>query len=484
MLTAERLTKTFAGNDSSLREPGARVVDAATDVSFTVENGKFLAIVGRSGSGKSTLLGMVGGISKPSSGSVYIDGVNQWQLNDDELSAFRNRKIGFVFQFASLLPNLRAIDNVALPALVGGVLGNQEAYARARMLLQRVGLAERSESYPGQLSGGEKRRVAIARALINSPDLLLADEPTADLDGETEEEILSLLVDIHRAFNLTLVVVTHNPRIAARADFVLTMRAGRSELTVGAPVASAVGNDAASPPSELIAEDTVAQLNRIYAISPQATNQENVRLGAGIERLIGRCVLLAVPLIIAGIALNIGLRAYELNLLESRAAARQSLETLATSGIRADVKNVTMGPRKSYLVTLYLRNTTESGEPVYVMSPSVRGFVQVGSSWQEVPLKPAQAQTARVLKLTGTQTFQYVLQPDVQDFAQLIPYYLHVRIANDMLISPSAQPKNDLVERNDNYYVYLKPHDVSDKAILTKLKFPAEPPVWIPMPPH
>ncbi len=478
MLTARQLTKRFAGDSS---------VDAACDVSFNIEQGEFLAIVGRSGSGKSTLLGMLGGISQPSSGSVVVDGIDQWQLNDDALSDFRNRKIGFVFQFASLLPTLRAIDNVALPALVGGTLNNQEAYARARLLLQRVGLAARTDSYPGQLSGGEQRRVAIARALINSPDLLLADEPTADLDGETEEEILSLLIDIHRAFNLTLVVVTHNPGIAARADRVLTMRAGQGALSASAAGSTAANADdptVLAGSGDYLSADAVRDLNRIYQNSPEAAAAEKVRLGEGIERLVGKFVIWAVPLIVLGLLFNVGLRTYELNMLETKAAERQSLETLAINGVRADVKDVVMAPGKSYLVTLYLRNTTDPERPVYVMAPAVRGFVQIGSSWQEVPLKPVQAQSVRVIKLTGMQTFQYLLEPDVQDFAQLIPYYMHVRIANDMLVSPSAQPKNDLVERNDNYYVYLKPKDVSDKAILTKLKFPDKPPVWIPMPPH
>jgi len=114
----------------------------------------------------------------------------------------------------------------------------------------------------------------------------------------------------------------------------------------------------------------------------------------------------------------------------------------------------------------------------------VRGFVQVGSSWQEVPLKPAQSSAPQVLKITGEQIYDYILEPDVQDFAQLVPYYMHIRLSNDMLVSPRSEPKDDLIERNDNYYVYLKPHYADDNAILAKVKFPSKPPVWIPMPPH
>src|SRR5215471_21362921 len=206
-------------------------VDAVREVSFELERGRFLAIVGRSGSGKSTLLAMIGGISKPTCGSVSIEGIDEWSLDDNACADFRNRTIGFVFQFASLLPNLRAIDNVALPAVIGGTLKAHEAYALARTLLSRVGLGNRLDAYSGQLSGGEQRRVAVARALINSPKLLLADEPTADLDEETEQEILNLLVDIHRALGITLVVVTHNAAIAERADIVLEMREGSARAS-------------------------------------------------------------------------------------------------------------------------------------------------------------------------------------------------------------------------------------------------------------
>ncbi|MBY0550570.1 MAG: ABC transporter ATP-binding protein [Candidatus Obscuribacterales bacterium] len=471
MLTVENLGKKFEGE---------RVIEAATGVTFKLERGKFLAIVGRSGSGKSTLLGMLGGISKPSCGSVEIEGINQWELKGDKLSNFRNQKIGFVFQFASLLPALRAIDNVALPALICGALSHTEAYARAGMLMEKVGLRERTGSYPGQLSGGEQRRVAIARALINAPALLLADEPTADLDEETEEEILTLLVEMHRAFDCTLVVVTHNQSIADRADHVLEMQSGkaRARTNIKAPNESlhTVQVGASSPVAE--------QLNRIFDKSSATEHTERVRLGEGIERLVGRLIIYVVPIILLGILIHAGVRNMEITALDAKAAERMALESLATGGLRADVKDVQTGPGQSYIVTLYLRNTTEPEQPIYMMPPAVRGFVQTGSSWQEVPMKPAKKTSSKVLKVDGLQTFQYVLQPDVKDFAQLIPYYMHVRISNDMLISPNPQPKSELVERNDNYYVYLKPHEADNKMILSKLKFPGDPPVWIPMPPH
>ncbi len=455
------------------RYDGAHPVEAVRGASLELEPRRFLAVVGRSGSGKSTLLGMIGAISRPSSGHLSIAGVDPWSLNDDARADFRNRTVGFVFQFASLLPTLRALDNVAIPALVGNALAPREAYARARVLLDRVGLGGKAGSYPGELSGGEQRRVAIARALINSPVLLLADEPTADLDEETEREILELLIDIHQSYGITLVVVTHNPVIAARADRVIRMTAGQTvEVERMAPQPQ-------MPPPRAEGPAHAA----IYDTPPPSAANEPVTLGLGIERTIGRLVIWIAPILLLAWAVNWGVARYQRNLIEARAQERSALEQLAMAGLRADIKDIVFGPGETYLVTLYLRNTT-GGEPIYVMAPAVRGFVQVGGGWQEVALRPAGHGDQRVLKITGTQTYQYVLAPDVRDFEQLLPYYMHVRLSNDMLVSPRAEPKDDLVERSDNYYVYLKPHAADDAMILKKLKFPGPPPVWIPMPPH
>jgi putative ABC transport system ATP-binding protein/macrolide transport system ATP-binding/permease protein/lipoprotein-releasing system ATP-binding protein len=199
--------------------------------------------------------------------------------------------------------------------------------------------------------------------------------------------------------------------------------------------------------------------------------------------VLGRFVLWALPVIAVAWGLNAGVRLYEQRVIQAKLDAQSQLETLAMQGLRADVKDISFGPGKTYVVNLYLRNTT-GDQPIYVMSPSVRGFVQVGGSWHEVPLRPAKADVAQVLKVTGNQIYKFILEPDVNDFEQLLPYYMHVRLSNDMLVSPRSEPKDDIVERDDNYYVYLKPHEASDSAILSRVKFPGPPPVWIPMPPH
>jgi len=207
---------------------GANTVAAANGVDLVIQPGEFVSIVGRSGSGKTTLLNLIGGLVKPTSGQVFLQGIDLWTLNDSQLSAVRNGKVGFVFQFACLLPNLAILDNVRLPLFLGR--GRGDGIDRARALLSEVGLSAREWAYPSQLSGGEQRRVAIARALMNEPDLLLADEPTGDLDEETEQEVLELLRRFNQA-GAALVMVTHEPRIARLAGRVLTMSSGtlRSE---------------------------------------------------------------------------------------------------------------------------------------------------------------------------------------------------------------------------------------------------------------
>jgi ABC-type lipoprotein export system ATPase subunit len=218
MLTCGNVGKTYATE----RGP----VVAVRGIDLEIARGEFAAIVGRSGSGKSSLMAMIGGLSRPSDGTVRIDDVDIWSLADDDLTAFRNRRIGFVFQFASLLPTLRIVDNVALPALLGRRTDADAAYGRAADLLTRLGLAAQLDAYSAELSSGQQRRAAIARALINEPSLLLADEPTSDLDEQTEAEIMAEFRDLNREAQMTFIMVTHNLRLAEQADRVLHIADG------------------------------------------------------------------------------------------------------------------------------------------------------------------------------------------------------------------------------------------------------------------
>jgi putative ABC transport system ATP-binding protein len=190
---------------------------------LVVPAGQVMAITGPSGSGKSTLLGLIAGLDSPSTGAIAIDGTDITSLDEDALARLRGRRIGFVFQFFHLLPSLTALENVLIPMEIAGVSG---ARARAAALLQEVGLSERGHHYPSQLSGGEQQRVAIARALANDPPLLLADEPTGNLDSGTGRHIIDLLLSINRSRGTTLVLVTHDPELAAVADTAIALRDG------------------------------------------------------------------------------------------------------------------------------------------------------------------------------------------------------------------------------------------------------------------
>jgi putative ABC transport system ATP-binding protein len=192
-------------------------------LTITIPRGQFLAIVGASGSGKSTLLGLIAGLDAPSTGSVVIDGIDITRLGEDALAKLRGDKIGFVFQFFHLIPSLTAYENILVPMEIAGA---PDAPARARRLLDEVGLTDRGHHYPSQLSGGEQQRVALARALANDPPILLADEPTGNLDTTNGRHILELLQGIHRARQTTLVLVTHDRELAAVAEARIVLRDG------------------------------------------------------------------------------------------------------------------------------------------------------------------------------------------------------------------------------------------------------------------
>lgn len=204
---------------------------------LSVPSGQYLAVVGPSGSGKSTLLGLIAGLDAPTTGSIVIDGVDITRLDEDALARLRGVKIGFVFQFFHLIPSLTALENVLVPMEIAGV---PDGRRRAWQLLDEVGLTDRARHYPSQLSGGEQQRVAIARALANDPPILLADEPTGNLDAGNGQHVMELLLQINRSRRTTVVLVTHDPQLAAAAHVTVTLRSGRVEriTTAGASVAA------------------------------------------------------------------------------------------------------------------------------------------------------------------------------------------------------------------------------------------------------
>jgi len=223
-LRVEGLTKEYAGNRSSGRST-LRLFDG---LNFTVQTGELLAIVGQSGSGKSTLLHMLGALDAPSSGTIYCGTTQITQLSTREASRFRNEQVGYVWQFHYLLPEFSAQENVAMPLMARGV-PKRQALEEAAQWLKQTGLADRATHRPGELSGGEQQRVALARALVTRPQLLLADEPTGDLDGESADLVFGLIERLHEAHGLTSVLVTHNLELAGRCTRTLRLAGGRLE---------------------------------------------------------------------------------------------------------------------------------------------------------------------------------------------------------------------------------------------------------------
>lgn len=218
MLVARGLTKSY--------QSGTQQLTVLHDVSFEVPQGAFISIVGPSGSGKTTLLGLLAGLDTPSAGTVTLDDIDLGSLNEDARATLRGEKVGFVFQSFQLIPTLTAQENVQVPLELSGKATAREAAERARELLTRVGLGDRTHHFPQQLSGGEQQRVALARAFVNTPKILFADEPTGNLDGTTGERIIELLEELNRERGCTIVLVTHDTALAARTQRTIRLRDG------------------------------------------------------------------------------------------------------------------------------------------------------------------------------------------------------------------------------------------------------------------
>jgi ABC-type lipoprotein export system ATPase subunit len=438
--------------------------------------GELVAVVGRSGSGKSTVLALLGALTRPTHGQVVVDGTDVWTLSEAEMAAFRARHVGFIFQCPSLLSNLSAVDNVAIPALLAGTVSAESAYSRALSLLEAVGLADHAQSFPGEMSGGEQRRVVIARALINSPRVVLADEPTSDLDEDTEADIIGLLDALRRRESFALLLVTHDLGIARRAHRTYEMRRGILEPAKLADAATEA--DPAprhfGPPEVCVGPASVA--------GPAAARGA-MRLGRNFAKAARNVLLIGAVGFAAVLLADLGLARFQEMRANEYRARLTALETMALAGLRGNVQSIASLGDGRYELTLSLWNVT-GDRPIYVMAPSVEAYVQVGRVWQELPLWPVDESMAGVLKVTGKQAYRYVFEARRTDFARLLPHYMHVRFANTMLVSPQSIPRDDLFERKDNYYVYLKPWNADDRLILSDLKFPGTPPVWIPMPPH
>ena len=218
MINIHNITKTYS--------KGATKVEALKEISFSIENGEIVALMGASGSGKSTLLSLIGGLDKCDSGSISVDEENISALNAEKLADFRQDKVGFIFQQFHLIPTLSVVENIMLPLLPSGIK-KAECYSVAKEALEKVGLGDREKHLPGELSGGEQQRVAIARALVNKPKIILADEPTGDLDSKTGEKILELLQALNQKEKVTIIIATHDDKIAQKAKRRIVLKDGK-----------------------------------------------------------------------------------------------------------------------------------------------------------------------------------------------------------------------------------------------------------------
>jgi putative ABC transport system ATP-binding protein/lipoprotein-releasing system ATP-binding protein len=219
MIRLEEVSKTYW---MSKENP----IHAVLNTTLEIKEGEFLIITGRSGSGKTTLLNIIAGLTRPCTGQVFLDGQDLWKLTDQQQSLVRNRKIGFIFQFPSLLPSLTALENILLPTIFSTNRDKETQSARAIRLMDSVGLKDKLNAYPRQLSAGQQQRVVVARALLNQPEILLADEPTSDLDEQTETEIMDLFHQIHSASDITIVLVTHSTQLIRYGSRSIQMTGG------------------------------------------------------------------------------------------------------------------------------------------------------------------------------------------------------------------------------------------------------------------
>ena len=216
ILRVENLSKVYGKGETEVR--------ALDNVSFSIEKGQFVAIIGPSGSGKSTLLHILGGVDKPTGGKVYVDGTDVYKQNDEQLAIFRRRQVGLIYQFYNLIPVLNVTENITLPVLMDGQKVNKE---RLKELLHVLKLEERQKHLPNQLSGGQQQRVSIGRALMNAPAVVLADEPTGNLDSKNSQEIVELLKFSNKKYNQTLIMITHDENIALQADRIIAIEDGK-----------------------------------------------------------------------------------------------------------------------------------------------------------------------------------------------------------------------------------------------------------------
>ena len=453
-------------------------ITAVDDVSLAIAPGECVAILGRSGSGKSTLLALLGGLCAPTAGEVCFAGRPWRSRTQRETSGVRASTIGLLLQDGALLPGLRALDNVLLPAALAGKPPGSLT-TRAEELLKLVGLADRWDAYPAELSGGQQRRVALARALAAEPAVILADEPTGDLDALAAAEIAAILARVRADQPTAIVLVTHDPALAAIADRRLWMERGRCTALT----------DAAAPPVPHVAAfPAMPELSSAAVFEPPPADLSPLRPAIS-EGSLARSWLpflggLAVSA--AAVALFDGLIARKQDVVVQAARAERRLaEEMAMQDLRADIDDVVVDADGKATVTAYLQNFRPE-RPLHVLGPALEVGIQRDGRWDTVSIELEKSPTA--IRTIGSDKTLVPLTFSVQEekYDELLRGYLHVRIGAAMVVSDRPDGTGDLFERLDAYYIYLRdPHRTEDEVRRANgWGDKATVPLWIAMPSH
>ena len=474
-----------AGLSYATRRGPITAVDA---VSLQIAPGECVAICGRSGSGKSTLLALLGGLCAPTTGHVFFSGRPWTSLRGHETQAARAEQIGFLPQESVLLPGLRVLDNVMLPQLIAG-RSREAACARAESLLARVGLFERWDAYPAELSGGQQRRVALARALATEPSLLLADEPTNDLDALAEQEIVRILADVKAAGTTAIVVVTHDPAVAAIADRRLWMECGRLVAAAAQPVIERPAFErptferSTSSTNEPADSQAAAFELPPAALIPQLPTVE----GTGWWRT-------AIPFVLglgaAAVALG-GIDRFvarrQQQVVETIRQQRRLAEEMALQDLRADVDDVTTAGGGAFTATLFLENFRPDRE-LFVLGPATGVAVQRAGRWESLPTATGPAAAAEEIREVAADRLLIPVAFTLPDgpYDELLRGYVHVRISAAMVVSDRGDGEGDLFERSDAYFIYLRDPRLTEDDIRAANGWAAKAavPLWIAMPAH
>lgn len=453
-------------------------ITAVDGVSLAIAPGECVAITGRSGSGKSTLLALLGGLCEPTSGEVLFADRPWHARSPREQSAVRAKGIGLLLQDGGLLPGLRALDNVLLPAILAGK-PHTAAVQRAAELLRMVGLGERWDAYAAELSGGQQRRVALARALAAEPAVILADEPTGDLDGLAAREITALLERLRAERSTAIVVVTHDPALAAIADRRLWME--RGQCTVAADKATLpIAHPVAFPPAAERAGETV------FEPAPADLVPEPPTSGIGSLSRSWLPFLIGVMATAAAVGLVDGLVARKQEtVVEETRVQRRLAEEMALQDLRADVDDVVVDAAARATVTIYLQNYRPA-RPLYVLGPAVEIGIQCDGRWDNVSIGLDDGDSG--IRTVGSEKMSLPVQFTVPEdpYDELLRGYLHVRIGAAMVVSDRPDGTGDLFERQDAYYLYLRDPRRTEDEIRRANGWgdKATVPLWIAMPSH